>query len=146
MPKTEHTLDSLLTYFQSINLSSGYEIDSGNGFLTSEQAQSLQNEIENNYIGIGDFVFGQRNNDIRQRLFNFDNPYLYIKFKEFSIRVTDGLVEGEPYSGNRRKTHLIYADSQIIAKFYTLADARLAVREIDLFINKNNVKSDNLKI
>jgi len=38
MPKTEHTLDSLLTYFQSINLSSGYEIDSGNGFLTAEQA------------------------------------------------------------------------------------------------------------
>jgi hypothetical protein len=55
-------------------------------------------------------------------------------------------VEGEPYSGNRRKTHLIYADSQIIAKFYTLADARLAVREIDLFINKNNMISDKLRI
>jgi hypothetical protein len=116
------------------------------GILTNEQAQSLQNEIESHYIDSGINIFGARNNDIRKKLFNFFDPYLYIKFKEFSIRVTDGLVEGEPYSGNRRKTHLIYADSQIIAKFYTLADARLAVREIDLFINKNNMKSDKLRI
>ena len=116
------------------------------GILTNEQAQSLQNEIESNYIAKGNFVFGQRNNDIRQRLFNFDNPYIFIKFNDFTLRVINGLVEGVPFSGNRRKTHLIYADSQIIAKFYTLADARLAVREIDLFINKNNMISDKLRI
>jgi hypothetical protein len=146
MPKTEHTLDSLLTYFQSINLSSGYEIDSGNGFLTAEQAQSLQNEIESKYICVGNFVFGQRNNDIRQRLFNFDNPYIYFKFKDFELRVIDGLIEGEPCSGSRLKTYLLYADNQILGKFYKIADVKLVVRNIDLYYNKSNIFSDSIGI
>ncbi len=146
MPKTEHTLDSLLTYFQSINLSSGYEIDSGNGFLTAEQAESLQNEIESKYICIGNFVFGQKNNDIRQRLFNFDNPYIYFKFKDFELRVIDGLIEGEPCSGSRLKTYLLYADNQILGKFYKIADVKLVVRKIDLYYNKSNILSDSIGI
>jgi hypothetical protein len=122
------------------------KLDNEGGFLTSEQAQYLQNEIENNYIGIGNFVFGQRNNDIRQSLFNFDNPYIFIKFNDLTLRVINGLVEGVPFSGNRRKTYLLYADYQVIAKFYTLEEVRIAVRKIDFYLNKNNVKSDNLKI
>ncbi len=143
MVKTELTLESLLIYLQSLNFA---ELDSNSGILTSEQAKSLQNEIESNYIKLENFVFGQRNNDIRQSLFNFYDPFIYIKFKDFELRVIDGLVEGVPYSGNRRKTYLIYADNQVIAKFYKLEDVRRAVRKIDFFLNKNNVKSDNLKI
>ena len=122
------------------------KLDNESGFLSSEQAQSLQNEIEVNYIEMGNFVFGQNNNDIRQSEFNFDNPYIFIKFNDFTLRVINGLVEGVPYSGNRRKTYLIYADNQVIAKFYTLEEVRIAVRKIDFYLNKNNVKSDNLKI
>ena len=123
------------------------QLDNDSGFLSSEQAHNLQKEIEANYIiELGNFVFGQRNNDIRQSLFNFYDPFIYIKFKDFELRVTDGLVEGVPYSGNRRKTYLIYADNQVIAKFYTLEEVRIAVRKIDFYLNKNNVKSDNLKI
>ena len=122
------------------------KLDNDSGFLTSEQAHNLQKEIEANYIELGNFVFGQRNNDIRQSLFNFYDPFIYVKFKDFELRVTDGLVEGVPYSGNRRKTYLIYADNQVIAKFYTLEEVRIAVRKIDFYLNKNNVKSDNLKI
>ena len=122
------------------------KLDNDSGFLTSEQAQSLQNEIESNYIKLENFVFGQRNNDIRQSLFNFYDPFIYIKFKDFELRVIDGLVEGVPYSGNRRKTYLIYADNQVIAKFYSLEEVRIAVRKIDFYLNKNNEKSNNLKI
>ena len=122
------------------------QLDNDSGFLSSEQAHNLQKEIEANYIELGKFVFGQRNNDIRQSLFNFYDPFIYVKFKDFELRVTDGLVEGVPYSGNRRKTYLIYADNQVIAKFYTLEEVRIAVRKIDFYLNKNNVKSDNLKI
>ena len=122
------------------------KLDNDSGFLSSEQAHNLQKEIEANYVNSENLLFGQRCNDIRQSLFNFYDPFIYVKFKDFELRVTDGLVEGVPYSGNRRKTYLIYADNQVIAKFYTLEDVRRAVRKIDFYLNKNNVKSDNLKI
>ncbi len=109
-------------------------------------SQSLQNEIEANYVNSENLLFGQRCNDIRQSLFNFYDPFIYIKFKDFELRVIDGLVEGVPYSGIRRKTYLIYADNQVIAKFYTLEEVGIAVRKIDFYLNKNNEKSDNLKI
>lgn len=122
------------------------KLDNDSGFLTSEQAHNLQKEIEANYVNSENLLFGQRCNDIRQSLFNFYDPFIYIKFKDFELRVIDGLVEGVPYSGNRRKTYLIYANNQVIAKFYSLEEVRLAVRKIDFYLNKNNVKSDNLKI
>ena len=122
------------------------QLDNDSGFLSSEQAHNLQKEIEANYVNSENLLFGQRCNDIRQSLFNFYDPFIYIKFKDFELRVTDGLVEGVPYSGNRRKTHLLYADNQVIAKFYSLEEVRIAVRKIDFILNKNNVKSDNLKI
>ena len=143
MVKTELTLESLLIYLQSLNFA---ELDSNSGILTSEQAQSLQNEIESNYIELGNFVFGQRNNDIRQSLFNFYDPFIFIKFKEFELRVIDGLIEGEPCSGNRKKTHLLYADNQIIGKFYQIADVKFILRKIDFYFNKSNILSDSIGI
>ena len=122
------------------------KFDNEGGFITSEQAHNLQKEIEANYVNSENLLFGLRCNDIRLSLFNFYDPFIYVKFKDFELRVTDGLVEGVPYSGNRRKTHLLYADNQVIAKFYTLEEVRIAVRKIDFYLNKNNVKSDNLKI
>ena len=143
MVKTELTLESLLIYLQSLNFA---ELDSNSGILTSEQAQSLQNEIESNYIELGNFVFGQRNNDIRQSLFNFYDPFIFIKFKEFELRVIDGLIEGEPCSGNRKKTHLLYADNQIIGKFYQIAHVKFILRKIDFYFNKSNILSDCIGI
>jgi hypothetical protein len=143
MVKTELTLESLLIYLQSLNFA---ELGSNSGILTSEQAQSLQNEIESNYIKLENFVFGQKNNDIRQCLFNFDNPYIFIKLEKIELRVIDGLVEGEPFSGNRKKTHLLYADNQIIGKFYNIADVKSVVRKIDLYYNKTNILSESIGI
>jgi hypothetical protein len=143
MVKTEITLESLLIYLQSLNFA---DMDSNCGILTSEQAHNLQREIESNYIKLENFVFGQKNNDIRQCLFNFDNPYIFIKLEKIELRVIDGLLEGEPCSGNRKKTHLLYADNQIIGKFYKIADVKSVVRKIDLYYNKTNILSESIGI
>jgi len=116
------------------------------GILTTQESISLQFEIESHYIPIGNFVLGQRNNDIRTRIFNFENPHVYTKIKNLEVRIIDGLLEGEPYSGNRKKTYLLYLDNEIIAKLYSLPDAKLVVREINFYINGNNNKADKLKI
>ena len=142
MKKKETNFYSLLSYLQSLNFA---DMDSNCGILTSEQAHNLQREIESNYK-LENFVFGQRNNDIRQSLFNFYDPFIFIKFKEFELRVIDGLIEGEPCSGNRKKTHLLYADNQIIGKFYQIADVKSVVRKIDFYFNKNNILSDSIGI
>ena len=143
MKKKETNFYSLLSYLQSLNFA---DIDSNSGILSSEQAKSLQNEIQANYINSENLLFGQKNNDIRQCLFNFDNPYIFIKLEKIELRVIDGLVEGEPFSGNRKKTHLLYADNQIIGKFYNIADVKSVVRKIDLYYNKTNILSESIGI
>ena len=143
MKKKETNFYSLLSYLQSLNFA---DMDSNCGILTSEQAHNLQREIESNYIKLENFVFGQKNNDIRQCLFNFDNPYIFIKLEKIELRVIDGLVEGEPFSGNRKKTHLLYADNQIIGKFYQIADVKFILRKIDFYFNKSNILSDSIGI
>jgi hypothetical protein len=122
------------------------KLDIEGGFLSSEQAESLQNEIESNYIEFGNFVFGQRNNDIRHRIYNFYDPFIFIKFRDFELRVIDGLFEGETSSGNIKNTHLIYADNRIIGKFYKIADVKSVVRLIDFYLNKSNTLSDSIGI
>jgi hypothetical protein len=107
------------------------------GILTTQESISLQFEIESHYIPTGNFVLGQRNNDIRTRIFNFENPHVYTKIKNLEFRIIDGLIEGAPYSGNRKKTYLLYLDYQIIGKFYLLSEAKLVIKEIDFYINKN---------
>ncbi len=143
MVKTELTLESLLIYLQSFNFA---ELDSNCGILTSEQALNLQREIQANYINSENLLFGQRCNDIRQCLFNFDNPYIFIKLEKIKLIVIDGLLEGEPCSGNRKKTHLLYADNQIIGKFYQIADVKFILRKIDFYFNKSNILSDSIGI
>ena len=44
------------------------------GFLNKKQAEELQKEIESNYNNSGIMKFGQDDKDIRQNLFNYDNP------------------------------------------------------------------------
>ena len=122
------------------------KLDIEGGFLSSEQAKSLQNEIQSNYIEFGNFVFGQRSNDIRHRIYNFYDPFIYIKFRDFELRVIDGLFEGETSSGKIKNTHLLYADNQIIGKFYKIADVKSVVRLIDFYLNKSNILSDSLGI
>jgi hypothetical protein len=99
------------------------------GFLNKKQAEELQKEIELNYDTT--IKFGQDNNDIRTYLYNYDNPYLEKDINGVNLRVAQGLIEGAPYSGNRRITWLLYADGKIVGKFYKLDDIKISVKYIE---------------
>ena len=103
-------------------------------FLTKKQASNLQKEIEANYdTGV---KFGQESNDIRQFLYNYDNPYAEKTINGVNLRIAEGLTEGIAYSGNRRRTWLLYADGEIVGKFYSPKDIMQVVK----FIEDNLIK------
>lgn len=97
------------------------------GFLNKKQAQALQREIEANYNDSGIL----NSNDIRKSIYNYDNPLAEKNINGVNLRITDGLIEGDPYSGNRRKTYLLYADGKIIGKFYKVSDIKKVINYIE---------------
>lgn len=96
----------------------------------------MQKEIESKY-NTDTQKFGQENEDIRQSLYNYDNPLAEKDVNGVNLRITDGLLEGDKYSGNRRKTYLLYADGKIAGKFYSVSDIKKVVK----FFEDNVVKS-----
>jgi len=100
------------------------------GFLNKKQAQELQKVIESNYDTTP--KFGQDSNDIRKNLYNYDNPYAEKNINGVNLRITQGLIEGEPYSGNRRKTWLLYADGKIVGKFYKINNIEKKIKYIEI--------------
>ena len=109
------------------------------GFLNKKQSEELQKEIESNYNN-GVIKFGQDNNDIRTFLYNYDNPLAEKDINGVNLRITEGLIEGEPYSGNRRKTYLLYANGNIIGKFYSVDDIKKSIK----YIEENLIKTTPL--
>jgi hypothetical protein len=82
-------------------------------------------------------MFGQGNESINQNLFNYDNPIAEKNVNGVNVRITEGLIEGDPGASNRRKTYLLYADGKVAGKFYSVSDAKKVVN----FIEANLVKS-----
>jgi hypothetical protein len=107
------------------------------GFLNIKQAEDLQKEIESYYHNGHENLFGQKNRDIRMNLFNYDEPLMEKDLNGVNLRVAEGLIEGEPYSGKRRKTYLLYADGKIIGKFYSANDIKKVIK----YIEDNLIKS-----
>lgn len=108
--------------------------------FTEKESQDYQKEIESKYNDSDTPIskrFGQENEDIRQKLFNYDNPIAQKEVNGVDVRIAEGLVEGEPYLGKRRKTYLLYADGKIAGKFYSVNDAKKVVK----FIEDNLVKT-----
>ncbi len=99
------------------------------GFLNKKQAEELQKEIESNYDNSA--KFGQDNNDIRTFLYNYDNPFAEKDINGINLRIVQGLIEDEPHSGNRKKTWLLYADKNIVGKFYKLDDIEKVIKYIE---------------
>lgn len=112
------------------------------GFLNKKEANELQREIESNYSGIS--IFGQDNNDIRTFLYNYDNPFAEKDINGVNLKIVQGLIEGEPYSGNRRKTWLLYADGKIVGKFYKVDDIKKVIKYIEDNLIKT-ISSNNNK-
>jgi hypothetical protein len=108
--------------------------------LNNQESQKLQKEIESKYNDSGIQKFGQENEDIRQNLYNYDNPLAEKDVNGINIRIAEGLLEGDKYSGNRKKTYLLYADGKIAGKFYSVADAKKVVS----FIEQNLIKPKSL--
>ena len=105
------------------------------GFLNKKQAEELQREIESNYDTTP--IFGEYSNDIRKNLYNYDNPYAEKDINGVNLRIAQGLIQGEPYSGNRRKTWLLYADGKIVGKFYKVDDIKRVIKYIEDNLSKN---------
>lgn len=107
------------------------------GFLTKKESEALQKEIEANYDDSGLVKWGQESNDIRTSLYNYDNPLAEKDLNGVNLRIANGLIEGEPYSGKRRKTYLLYADGKIIGKFYSVDDIKQSIKYIEDRLIKN---------
>ena len=107
------------------------------GLLTEKQADDLQKEIESKYNPNGRAVFGQDNEDIRTNAFNYEHPLAQKTINGVDVRISEGLTEGKPYSGNRRTTYLLHADGKLVGKFYSVKDAKDVVD----YIEKNLIKS-----
>lgn len=115
------------------------------GKLFSEQeAIDYQKEIEANYTPEGQPRFGQDNTDIRTFMFNYDNPIAEKDVNGVNLRIAEGLVEGEKYSGERRKTYLLYANGKVAGKFYSVKDIKKVIGFIeDNLVNK--IGSEDIK-
>ena len=127
----EYLNESQIEQIRNTGLSVNNKIEGG--FLTKKQADELQREIESNYDDFsgGIMKFGQDSNDIRKSLYNYDNPLAEKDINGINLRIADGLIEGAPYSGNRRKTYLLYVDGKIVGKFYKVDDIKTVIKYIE---------------
>lgn len=123
----EYLNESQIEQIRNTGLSVSNKIEGG--ILNKKQAEELQKDIESNYNIIP--KFGQDSNDIRASLYNYDNPYAEKDINGVNLRIAQGLIEGEPYSGNRRKTWLLYADGKIVGKFYKVDDIKIVIKYIE---------------
>jgi len=103
------------------------------GFLNKKEAEDLQKKIESNYddFSSGTMKWGQDSSDIRKSIYNYDSPIAEKDINGVNLRIAPGLIEGEPYSGKRRKTYLLYADGKIVGKFYSVEYIKKVIKYIE---------------
>jgi len=93
------------------------------GLLNKAQADKLQKEIEANYNS--KLKLGNKNNDIRTSMFNYDNPIAQKMSNGIDLRITEGLIR------NGKKMYLLYADGKIIGEFNAVNDAKGLIKYIE---------------
>jgi hypothetical protein len=97
--------------------------------LNNQQAAELQAEIESNYTTATN-VFDRSKDDIRQKMFSYDEPYVEANINGVNVRIADGLIRTDK-NGKREKTYLIYADGKVAGEFYSKNDAIAVVKYIE---------------
>jgi 8-oxo-dGTP pyrophosphatase MutT (NUDIX family) len=111
--------------------------------VSKQELVDLQKEIENNYHKPGENMFNNYN-DIRQNLFNYDEPLFETNINGVNVRYCHGLIR------DKRNTYLLYADGKIIGEFKNKDDVEKLIKFIkDVYkkkqVNENRIKtSDNL--
>lgn len=104
-------------------------------FLDKQGSQALQEEIEANYAPEGEIALGNKYDDIRANVFNYDNPVAQKEVNGVDLRIAEGLIRKE--DGKNRKSYLLYADGKVVGEFNSTNDAKKAVKYVeDRLINK----------
>jgi hypothetical protein len=93
------------------------------GLLNKAQANKLQKEIEANYNS--KLKLGNKNNDVRTSMFNYDNPIAQKMSNGIDLRITEGLIR------DGKKMYLLYADGKIIGEFNAVNDAKGLIKYIE---------------
>lgn len=146
---TQYSVKNKIERIRNLGLS--YDGNIEGGFLTENQAKELLKEIKSNYQpeqkpnSPSVWGGGQDFDDLRQSLFNFDNPLTEKTINGISIRITTGLIENFHSRVNRRKTYLIYANRKIIGKFYSTNDIKLVIDHIAKNLNIRISNIDKIK-
>lgn len=102
--------------------------------FNQKQSEEIQKEIESNYTPEGKIAFSgqykddngetKRSDDIRVKMYNYDNPIASRTVNGKDIRITEGLIR------NGKKTYLLYSDSKIVGEFESVDDAKKTVKLI----------------
>jgi len=101
------------------------------GFLNKKEAEDLQKEIESNYTEPFPLKINGVDTDIRNNLYNYNDPIAEKNINGVNLRIIQGLIEVDPFSNKKRKSYLLYADKKIIGKFYSVNDIKKVVSYIE---------------
>ncbi|MDG1805922.1 hypothetical protein [Flavicella sp.] len=95
-------------------------------FLDKNKLETLQKEIEANYVdGNVEEHFRREKDDIRIKLFNYDNPIAEKTVNGVNLRIAEGLIR------NKEKTYLLYADGSMVGEFYVISDIKKIIKYIE---------------
>jgi hypothetical protein len=140
----EYLNENQIEQIRNTGLSVSNKIEGG--FLTKKQAKELQKEIESHYTDGDTTKLFDRDaqQDIRHSIYNYDNPYATKNINGVDLRIATGLMEGE--FGKRRPTYLLYADGEIVGKFYKIDDIKKVIKYIEDNLIKSIGPLDNKQI
>jgi hypothetical protein len=105
--------------------------------LNEKQSEELQKEIESKYSKDSSDIFNKDVDDIRMKLFNYDNPAAEKTINGVDVRIVSGLLRENKKTGRTQATFLLYGDGKIVGEFYSVKEAEAAVK----YIEDNLVKS-----
>ena len=98
-------------------------INNKGSFLTLKESEELQKEIERNYSDNSLDMF--KKDDIRMKIFNYDNPIARKTINNVDLRIAEGLIR------DKRKSYLLYANGKIIGEFKSVDYIKNIIIEIE---------------
>lgn len=91
--------------------------------LNNKQSEELRKEIKAQYTNQPSFI--SKKQDIRENLYNYDNPLAEKNSNGVNLRITQGLIR------NKKKTYLLYADGRLSGEFYSVDEAKAVIKYIE---------------
>lgn len=99
--------------------------------LDKEESNNLKKEIESYYTN--EVKFGANNNDIRQSLFNLDNPLAEKVINGKKVKIVVGLIR------DKEKTYLLYIEDNLIGEFFKVSDIKEIIKHIEKGLISNDI-------